>query len=183
MPVIKLKYTNQEGSSLQVTTDTGSYTCPWPCHTWHAEEIQEAIKLGVSIEEWKTEEELIDELKSSLTSEVKSIRDTRMSTGGYSVNVDGVVKWFQSDAASRIQQLVLSQSDIIPADLMWKTMDGSFVVMTKTLAQNIVTSATTSDITIFAFAETLLATANATTELEALKEINVNSDWPLIYGE
>ena len=163
MSITKLKFQNAEKTSLQVTTDTGEYSTAWPCYTWHREEIQEAIKLGVSIEEWKTEKELIDELKSSLTSEVKSIRDTRMSTGGYSVNVDGVVKWFQSDAASRIQQLTLSRSDSIPTGLLWKTKDGTFVTMTKTLAQNIVTSATTSDITIFAFAESLLHTINVST--------------------
>lgn len=183
MSITKLKFQNAEKTSLQVTTDSGSYSTAWPCYTWHAEAIQEAIKLGVSIEEWKTEKELIDELKSSLTSEVKSIRDTRMSTGGYAVNVNGEVKWFQSDAASRIQQLMLSQSDIIPADLMWKTMDGSFVVMTKTLAQSIVASATNSDITIFGFAQSLLNSLATCTTKEELEAVDIVTGWPVIYGE
>lgn len=183
MTIINLKYSSEDKSSIRVTTDTTVYTCAWPCHTWHREEIQEAIKLGVLIEEWKTEKELIDELKSSLTSEVKSKRDTRMATGGYAVNVGGEVTWFQSDAASRIQQLMLSQSDIIPADLMWKTMDGSFVVMTKTLAQSIVASATNSDITIFGFAQSLLNSLATCTTKEELEAVDIVTGWPAIYGE
>ena len=46
MTVKSLKYTSNDKTSIVVTSEDGSsYTAPWPCHTWHAEEIQEAIKL------------------------------------------------------------------------------------------------------------------------------------------
>lgn len=183
MIITHLKYTNTEQTSLQVTTDSGSYTCSWPCHTWHAQDIQSAIDSGMIIELWKTEEEILSELLTTITTSIKSKRDTRMATGGYAVNVGGEVKWFQSDAASRIQQLMLSQSDIIPADLMWKTMDGSFVVMTKTLAQSIVASATNSDITIFGFAQSLLNSLATCTTKEELEAVDIVTGWPVIYGE
>ena len=47
-------------------------------------------------------------------------------------------KRYHSDADSRIQQLGLAMLGAsIPAGLQWKTMDGSFVEMTPTLAQQI----------------------------------------------
>lgn len=183
MTIISLKYTNEEQNSIVVVTDTTSYFTSWPCHTWHAQDIQSAIDSGMVIEPWKTDEEILSELLNSLTTTVKSKRDIRMATGGYAVNVNGEVKWFQSDAASRIQQMTLSQSDIIPADLMWKTMDGSFVVMTKTLAQSIVASAINSDITIFGFAQSLLNSLATCTTKEELEAVDIVTGWPVIYGE
>ena len=72
MPVIKLKYTNQEGSSIQVTTDSGSYSTAWPCYTWHNEEIQSAIDAGMTIEPWKTDTELLAEQKDTRKQEILS---------------------------------------------------------------------------------------------------------------
>ena len=58
MSITKLKFQNAEKTSLQVTTDFGSYSTAWPCYTWHNEEIQNAIKAGLALEDWKTAEEI-----------------------------------------------------------------------------------------------------------------------------
>lgn len=70
MPVIKLKYANKDGSSLQVTTDAGEYSAPWPCFSWHSVEIQSAIDAGLVIEPWKTDAELAQEAKQSRIAEI-----------------------------------------------------------------------------------------------------------------
>ena len=93
MPVIKLKYANQEKTSLQVTTDSGSYSTAWPCYTWHNGEIQNAIKAGLTIEPWKTAEEIEEEAISSKTIGIKAMRDERTQNGGFHVVVDNVTKW------------------------------------------------------------------------------------------
>ena len=73
MPVIKLKYANQENTSLQVTTDSGEYSAPWPCFTWHSAEIQAAIDAGLQIEQYKTYSELEEERKITRKQEIISI--------------------------------------------------------------------------------------------------------------
>ena len=81
---------------------------------------------------------------------IKEYRDVLIQSGGYLV--DG--KWYHSDLMSRTQQIGLTLlGNNIPADLMWKTMDGSFVQMTPPLAQQIFVAAATSDTKIFICAE------------------------------
>ena len=80
--------------------------------------------------------------------QIKGSRDARKG-GGFKVGD----KWFHSDDSSRIQQLglyVLGSG--VPA-VLWKTMDGTFVAMTPTLAGQIFQAALTLDSTLFTVAE------------------------------
>lgn len=97
MPVIKLKYANKENTSLQVTTDSGEYSAPWPCFTWHSAEIQAAIDAGLSIEPWKTDAELAQEAKQVRIGEINarlleidtlSIRPLRAIQSGTATSFD-----------------------------------------------------------------------------------------------
>lgn len=84
---------------------------------------------------------------------IKAERD-RLKSGGVKVKVGTSNKWFHSDDASRIQLMALvTMGASIPADLQWKTMDGSFVVMTQTVASNVFAATAASDQAIFAVAE------------------------------
>lgn len=108
---------------------------------------------------------------------IKNERDRRMKTGGYQV----ASSWFHSDEFSRSQQqgLVLL-GDSIPPDLQWKTMDGSFVTMTKDLAQQIFAASVASDRAIFDAAEqhnTQMLASSTPLEYYYL------SNWPKVYGE
>lgn len=89
-------------------------------------------------------------VKAAVWESIKVERDRRTQAGGYKVGG----KWFHSDQFSRGQQLglVLLGANI-PAGLQWKTMDGSFVAMTQTLAQQILAAAAASDQAIFTVAE------------------------------
>ena len=110
MPVIKLKYTNQEGSSIQVTTDTGEYSAPWPCHTWNAQEIQEAIDAGMAIEPFKTDTELALEAKQARAGvildrlneiDLLSVRPLRAKIAGVATQFDtDKLASLNSDAAA-----------------------------------------------------------------------------------
>lgn len=108
---------------------------------------------------------------------IKSERDSRTENGGYKVGT----KWFHSDQKSRSQQLglVLLGANI-PANLQWKTMDGSFVAMTATLAQQILGAGAASDQAIFAAAETHKAALEACNDPSAY---DFSGGWPKIYGE
>ena len=107
---------------------------------------------------------------------IKQERDKRIQAGGYQV----AGKWFHSDTFSRTQQMgLVMMGDNIPADLRWKTMDGSFVTMTPTLANQIFMAAAQSDTNLFVRAE----------QLRLLMEsdpVNFNiteHSWPVMFGD
>lgn len=104
-------------------------------------------------------------------------RNRRTREGGYQV----AGKWFHSDEFSRGQQLglVLLGSNI-PAGLQWKTMDGTFVTMTPTLAQQILGAAAASDTAIFAAAEVHKAAMEASTDPATY---DFSGGWPKVFGE
>jgi hypothetical protein len=108
---------------------------------------------------------------------IKAERDRRTKTGGFKVGND----WFHSDDSSRIQQIGLVMMGAnIPQNLYWKTMSGSFVVMTQTLANQIFMAAAASDQSIFSVAEQKRAEMMASQEPGNYIYL---SGWPLIYGE
>ena len=177
MSITNLKYANTEQTSLKVTTDSGEYSAPWPCYTWHSQEIQEAIDAGMVIEDHLS----LAEIKAQKESEIKAERDRR-TVGGYFIT--SVQKWLHSDQFSRSQQLgLISLGANIPAGLQWKTMNGSFVTMTPALAQEILVTGAMSDQAIFAKAQVKIAEVEALKSATEVLEYSVNSGWPLIFGE
>jgi len=105
-------------------------------------------------------------------SAVKAVRDSRCAEGGYKVSG----KWFHSDSQSRIQQLgLVLLGASIPAGTLWKTMDGSFVAMTSTLAQQILAAAAASDAANFAAAEAHKAAIFTSSDPESY---DFSGGWP-----
>lgn len=115
-------------------------------------------------------------IKAANWETIKAERDRRTQAGGY--QVDG--KWFHSDTFSRTQQMALVMMGAnIPTGLQWKTMDGSFVTMTQTLANQVFTAGAASDATLFSRAEEIKAIADAAPENFNLAD----HAWPLnFYG-
>lgn len=108
---------------------------------------------------------------------IKAERDRRTEQGGYKVGT----KWFHSDQKSRSQQLgLVLLGASISANLQWKTMDGSFVTMTQTLAQQILGAAAASDQAIFAAAEAHKAAMEASADPAAY---DFSTGWPKVFGE
>ena len=115
--------------------------------------------------------------KSAMWDAIKAERDSRTENGGYLVGA----KWFHSDQKSRSQQLGLVLLGTgIPAGLQWKTMDGSFVPMTPTLAGQILVTAASSDQAIFAVAETHKAAMESCANPVSY---DYRVGWPKGYGE
>ena len=108
--------------------------------------------------------------------DIKAERDRRTQQGGY--QADG--KWFHSDTFSRTQQMgLVMMGAAIPANLQWKTMDGSFVTMTQTLAGQIFQAGANSDAALFARAEELKAISEADPENFVLSA----HSWPVMFGD
>lgn len=118
----------------------------------------------------------LTEIKAAKWEEIKAERDRRAQQGGYIV----ANKWFHSDQFSRTQQLglVLAGANI-PQGLQWKTMDGSFVPMTQSLANQVFAAAVSNDDAIFKKADQLRI------EMEQDPEtFNLSAAvWPPVFGE
>lgn len=114
--------------------------------------------------------------KQAAWANIKAERDRRKA-GGVKVGA----KWFHSDDGSRIQQMGLVMMGAnLPAGLQWKTMDGSFIVMTPALAQQIFTGQAASDQAIFAVAEQHRVAMEASPDPAAY---DFSTNWPKIFGE
>lgn len=151
----------------------------WDCYeTWA--EVPDALK-STSLQ---VRQAVVEEL-------IKARRDLLWETGGYKVNVGGVDYWFHSDPVSQTQQLALARkADRIEwagGDLtaqftgnssMWKTMSGSFVPMTGTLAQAIADAAEVQEGAIFRAAEVHIANMRAAAVPE---DYDFSSGWPEVF--
>lgn len=108
---------------------------------------------------------------------IKTERDRRTDQGGYKVGT----KWFHSDQKSRSQQLgLVLLGASIPANLQWKTMDGSFVTMTQQLAGQVLAAAAARDQAIFAAAEAHRQAMEASADPAAY---DFSAGWPKVFGE
>lgn len=115
-------------------------------------------------------------LRAAHWDDIKRERDRRTQQGGYQV----AGKWYHSDTFSRTQQMGLVMMGAgIPGGLQWKTMDGSFVTMTQTLAGQVFAAAAASDAALFARAEQIKAAMDADPG-----NFNLASQtWPAVFGE
>lgn len=95
--------------------------------------------------------------------------------GGYLANN----KWFHSDTFSRTQQMALVMMGASVPAVQWKTMDGSFITMTQTLAGQIFGAAAVQDQALFSHAEFLHATVLAA---EDPTSVDITAGWPATYG-
>jgi hypothetical protein len=100
---------------------------------------------------------------------LKAIRDELTENGGCLVQG----KWFHTDVKSKQQQIALTIAGTsLPDNLMWKTMDGSFVLMTPTLAQELFAAQLTREATIFGICEAKQG-----------DDTPINEGWPARYVE
>lgn len=114
--------------------------------------------------------------KEFIWRDIQMLRDTRKAAG-----VKVGAHWFHSDDTSRIQHLGLVMMGAnMPSNLMWKTMAGTFVLMTPTLAPQIFMQIAVNDQAIFAKAEFHRAEIN---KLDNPYQYNITTGWPPIFGE
>lgn len=115
-------------------------------------------------------------IKERMWKVIQAERDRR-TQGGVKVGTN----WFHSDQTSRIQQigLVIFGANM-PAGIMWKTMAGSFVSMTPTLAAQIFQTTAMSDQVIYGTAEQKKGAMMASSDPISYDYL---TGWPLVYGE
>ena len=116
------------------------------------------------------------QIKEAIGLLIKARRDARLD-GGTKVGE----KWFHSDSSSRIQQLgLVIMGSNIPAGLMWKTMDKSYVTMTQTLAMQVFAAVAASDGALYTKAEQV---KSAMLSSASPASFDYTTGWPLVFGE
>ena len=99
---------------------------------------------------------------------IKAIRDYKLQHGGCMV----AGKWFHSDTHSKLQQLsLLIAGANLPAGIPWKTMDGSFLVLTPLLVSQLCLAQMQREQSIF-----------TVSEAKRLDSSDVNAGWPEVYS-
>lgn len=107
------------------------------------------------------------------------IRVKRDAVKAGGVNVGD--KWFHTDDSSRIQHMALNMmGSSIPANLQWKTLDGTFVTMTQALAKQVFQAVATLDMIAFAKAEEHRAAMEASADPASY---DFSAGWPQTYAE
>ncbi len=139
----------------------------------------ERQRLGIITEE-VVEVINLEEIKNNTWELIKQERDRRVQNGGYKVGS----KWYHSDTFSRTQQMALVMLGAsLPPSLAWKTMDGSFIQMTPSLAQQIFGAGAMQDTLTFAKAEYHKTQVNSLVNKAQIDAYDIYADWPIIYGE
>lgn len=119
---------------------------------------------------------LLEEKRKRIWLEIQDER-TRRQAGG--VFIQSLSKWFHSDQTSRIQQLgLVMMGNNMPANINWKTMDGSFIIMTPAIALSIFNATATLDMTAFAVAEQHRSYMNQSPDPETY---DFSGFWPASY--
>jgi hypothetical protein len=110
----------------------------------------------------------------------EAIKNQRHNNLRGGVFVPSVKKWFHTDDASRQQYTFMRTLPALPEDMQWKTMDNSFVVMTKLLLDELSLKMLADEQAAFLAAErhrsAMLAAANPL-------NYDYSSGWTATYGE
>lgn len=119
----------------------------------------------------------LDIARTTMWSYIQGQRDSRRIAGVY---VAG--NWYHSDDPSRIQQIALVMMGAnMPSNIMWKTMQGTFVLMTPQLASSIFQTIIAQDTEIFAHAE--YHRQSMITSTDDPYTYNYMEGWPETYAE
>lgn len=145
-----------------------------PVTTDDAERVETLVRKGWTVRPPEPAEEVLSRERESIWGQIKGHRDAVKAQG-----VQVGANWFHSDDSSRIQQLGLVMMGAnLPAAAQWKTMAGTFVTMTPTLAAQIFQATAARDMAVFAVAEQHKAGVWAAADPGAY---NWQTGWPASY--
>lgn len=103
---------------------------------------------------WIIADNIADKLKAQAQAQIwEAIKQKRHANTRGGVFIKSVGKWFHNDDPSRTQYLALQVLSQLPDNLMWKTMDNEFVLMTKDLLNEIAMTMLAEEQADFANAE------------------------------
>jgi hypothetical protein len=138
-----------------------------------------------------TIDEYLTTIRAEMWDQIKNIRTNKILEGG----VFSDSKWFSTDIVSRSQYLRLkNKADLLAssgapgstilaannANVLWKTMDGSFVTVTIDLINNLMNALDDREAAIFAHAEIFKSLVDISNNPAS---ININLGWPTSFGE
>ena len=119
--------------------------------------------------------------KSELQAQVwERIKQKRHDNARGGVYIKSIGKWFHNDDPTRAQYLAMQIMPKLPDDLMWKTMDGSFIRLTKEILMQVAMTMMTQEQSDFANAE---RHRQLMLKAENPLEYDYSSSWSAVYGD
>lgn len=150
-----------DGKAVAIPPQPSAYH-EWTGRAW-------AISTAAQAEKRSAEQEAV-------WAAIKNKRYNNLRGGIY---VSSVQKWFQTDDGSRQQYTFMRTLPELPAGMQWKTMDNSFVTMSKPLLDELALKLLTDEQADFANAErhraAMLAAANPL-------DYDYSTGWTATYG-
>ena len=143
---------------------------PSPAHKWDSQSKTWLLDTAAAAE-------LKAQQQEEMWARIKAKRTDNLRHGVYVKSVD---KWFHTDDNSRTQYLALAVMPKLPEKLAWKTMDNSFVNMTKTLLEELMTQMLMDEQADFANAERHKA---AMEKVEHPLEYDYSDGWTANYEQ
>lgn len=143
------------------------------------------IKPDSPLAEWDGEQWVVSEIKQAqlkteqqaeMWERIKQKREQNTHIGCYVASID---KWFHADINSRQQYIFMRTLSQIPQETMWKTMDNSFVEMTKALLDELSLALFAQEQADFANAERHRLQMLAT---ESPLDYDFSDGWSTTYG-
>lgn len=131
--------------------------------------------------DWYLNNELLQNAIFSIKQEIKSYRDERLRSGGYPTSVG----WFHSDSEAQLNYedlwKVKAQLAAMPDNAKnWKKMDGTFVLMSESIVNEIFNAKVTQKSATFLRAEEHIYMMSLSNDPY---NYNYKTGWPPIYGE
>lgn len=117
-------------------------------------------------------------VKNEVWNKVLAIRQKTIE-GGAKVVVNGLEKWFNSDVFSRTQWLgMVTLGDSLPPNINWRTMDGTFVILTPQLVLQVFNAVMTKEVISFGKGAALY---NQIMNSDDPLAIDISTGWPDSY--
>lgn len=169
-----------------VPADVYQYVFPTPQPTYNSisqyvQEIAATYINGHWEQQWEvveldtpTTEANLAALRTAKNTAIKAERDRRKFNGVYVSD-----KWIHTDADSRTQWLGMVMMGASIPIIDWTTMDNTTIMTSQTLANEVFQATATLDATLFAYAKSLIAAVNASSDPAS---IDITIGWPDTYA-
>lgn len=118
-----------------------------------------------------------DELIADHWQRIQDIRDARIAGG---TQVEGYWFYTDSDSISRYLALMIAGPDLMPQNILWKTMDGTKVPMTYDLVKQVYVAIMSHTNQVYNHGEDMKATLEAWPDPTTF---DVNAAWPIVYAD
>lgn len=161
--------------NLLVLFENHDSEIPFVAHADDTDEYNRELFQRASVGEFGPIDMVRKGISDIVEQQIITTRDDLMLAGGAKVGEF----WFHSDTHSKLQQISLMLAgNSLPQGLMWKTLSGTKVLMTPSLAISIYQAQMVQESMLFNYAESLIEQVKS---MEFPETLDIVNGWPEVY--